>query len=245
MKVDVTLPAIARLAQLEQEIPGWSPTDQLFALFTMVVMGASVRGDVLELGSWCGRSSAALGLAAKLCGDTKVYCVDLFPEREDWHQNPDGSYSMTVETGGAIVRAYHHQTVWKEPFERDIAPLYRTHRGILEIFTHHVARLGIEDLVVPFRGTLAAFLDSGQAKRKFRLAFIDGDHGYDAVCADIQRVQDVLLPGGWICFDDAFTSYEGVDRAINELIVSNPVFDIGQQMTRKLFVARKRIDGGQ
>jgi predicted O-methyltransferase YrrM len=242
MKVDQ--PAIDRLAAIAQNIPGWSPADQIFTLFTMVLMGAGTEGDVLELGSWCGRSSAALGLAAKLCGNTKILCVDLFPEKDDWHQNADGSYSMTVKLSGGVVRAYHHQTVWKEPFERDIAPLYVKHRGILEIFTQNIAQLRIDDVVLPYRGTLATFLAGAPPDRKYRLAFIDGDHGYDAVCADIQLVQKVLVPGGWICFDDAFTSYEGVDRAINELIVSNPEFDIGQQMTRKLFVARRRQSAG-
>lgn len=245
MKTESTRPVISRLAELERDIPGWSPTDQLHTLFTMVMMTAGIPGDVLELGSWCGRSAAAFGLAAKLCGNTKVYCVDLFPEKDAWQRNADGTYSMTVNLGGEIIHAYHHQTVWKEPFERDIAPLYVEHHGILEIFAQHIKRLGLDDVVIPYRGTLAGFLDRQPHERKYRLAFIDGDHGYDAVCADIRRVQSVLLPGGWICFDDAFASYEGVDRAINDLILSNPAFDVAQQMTRKLFVARRRPNSGQ
>lgn len=244
MKMETHQPIIARLAELERDIPGWSPTDQLHTLFTMVMMSAGMPGDVLELGSWCGRSAAAFGLAAKLCGKTKVYCVDLFPEKNDWLRNADGTYSMTVRLDGEEFRAYHHQTVWKEPFERDIAPLYVEHQGILEIFTQHIGRLGLDDVVIPYRGALAGFLDRQPHPRNYRLAFIDGDHGYDAVCADIRRVQKVLLPGGWICFDDAFASYEGVDRAISDLILSDPGFDVAQQMTRKLFVARKRSNSG-
>ncbi len=245
MKSGEVRAAIDRLGELVQDIPGWSPVDQLYTLFTMVMMSAGTEGDVLELGSWCGRSSAALGLAARLCGNTKVFCVDLFPERDDWHQNADGSYSMTVRVGEEVIRAYHDQTVWKEPFERDIAPLYEKHRGILEIFTQKLSKFGVDDVVFPYRGTLPAFLGGRPSDQKYRLAFIDGDHGYEAVCADILMAQKVLVPGGWICFDDAFTSYDGVDRAINELICASAEFDVRQQMTRKLFIARRRANPGR
>jgi predicted O-methyltransferase YrrM len=231
---------ISRLEEVARDIPGWSPVDQLYTMFAMVLMTSGTDGDVLELGSWCGRSSAVLGLAAKLCGNTQLSCVDLFPERDDWHQNEDGSYSMTTTIAGTVVRAYHEQTVWREPFERDIAPLYSKYRGVLEIFKEKMSQYGLDDIVSPYKGTLAAFLKTFPLKNKFRLAFIDGDHGYEAVCADIGLVDSVLSPGGWVCFDDAFTSYEGVSRAIEELIIANPAYELGQQMTRKLFVARKR-----
>jgi len=73
-----------------------------------------------------------------------------------------------------------------------------------------------------------------------KFAFIDGDHGYDAVCKDIENVERYLVPGAWICFDDAFSSYEGVSRAIQDMIINNPEYSFGQQMTRKFFVARKK-----
>ena len=240
MKARPASPMVVRLEELARDIPGWSPADQLHTLYTMVLMTSDIEGDILELGSWCGRSSAALGLAAQFSPDTKVYCIDLFPERDDWHQNEDGTYSMTLRVDGEEMRAYHGQTVWKEPFERDIAPLYLDHSGILEIFGETILKYGLDQVVSAHKGTLTTFLKTRPLARKFRLAFIDGDHGYDAVCADIRLVDRVLLPGGWICFDDAFTSYQGVDQAIEELIIANPVYDLGHQMTRKLFVARKR-----
>lgn len=240
MKLQHTAAAISKLEEICKAIPGWSPTEQLYTLFTMVMMTSGMSGDILELGSWCGRSSVALGLAAKLCGHTRVHCVDLFPEKEDWQQNKDGSYSMTVTINGNVVQAYHDQTVWQEPFERDMAPLYTHHRAVLDIFMENVSEYDLGDVVVPYKGTLATFSQAGHAANSFRLAFIDGDHGYEAVRADIKLVDRMLMPGGWMCFDDAFTSYRGVDQAIEELIVRNPEYELGQQMTRKLFVARKR-----
>lgn len=235
-----TSPILTQLERIAHEVPGWSPVDQLHTLFTMVYATSGLRGHILELGSWCGRSAVALGLAAKLCGNTKVFCIDLFPEKDDWHRNEDGSYSMSVTIDGQVMKAYHNQTVWQEPFERDIAPLYVNHHGVLEIFENSVSTNGLDGVVIPHRGTLKSFLRTGGRSHELRLAFIDGDHGYDAVCGDIKLIDSVLVPGGWICFDDAFTSYEGVNGAVKELIIANPGYELGQQMTRKLFVARKR-----
>lgn len=49
---------------------------------------------------------------------------------------------------------------------------------------------------------------------KCKLAFIDADHSYDAVSADMQHVDEHLV--GWVWFDDAFSGYEGVSRAIQD-----------------------------
>ncbi len=240
MTVERTVAAISQIEKLAQDIPGWSPPDQLYTLFSMALMTSASGGDILELGSWCGRASVALGLAARMSGATKVYCVDLFPERDDWHQNADGSYSMTITIDGKEIKAYHEQTVWKEPFEQIMAPLYKNNSGILEIFNEKVAQYGLTNVISAYKGTLSDFLGKHPTSRPFRLAFIDGDHSYDAVCNDIRLAENRLAEGGWICFDDAHTSYAGVNQAINELIISNPRYDISQQMTRKLFIARKR-----
>ncbi|HEY8133602.1 MAG TPA: class I SAM-dependent methyltransferase, partial [Thermoanaerobaculia bacterium] len=79
-------------------------------------------------------------------------------------------------------------------------------------------------------------------KGRIRFAFIDGDHSYDAVCRDIDAVHRFLAPGGWIAFDDAFSSYDGVSRAIEDRIINSGKYDYAQQLTRKCFVARRRAD---
>jgi hypothetical protein len=52
-------------------------------------------------------------------------------------------------------------------------------------------------------------------------------------------IEPLLVPSGWICFDDAFSGYTGVDDAIAEGIINSKNYDIMQQLTRKLFAARK------
>lgn len=235
-----TTPVTDLIDQAAKTIPGWSPPDQMFALFSLVFSSAGLSGDILELGSWCGRSAVALGLAAKLSGEGRVYCVDLFPEKEDWYRNPDGSYSFAVTIDGKRHSAYQHQTVWAEPYLREIVPVYERFSGPLDAFNMAMASNQLGELVNAYKGDMVSFADSASGDLALRLAFIDGDHSYAAVTQDIRIVERFLLPGGWLCFDDAFTSYDGVNEAIRELIVESGRYHLCQQLTRKLFVARRR-----
>lgn len=233
-----TIPMIVSLENAVKDVPGWTPIDQLHSLFMLAMSTSELEGDILELGSWCGRSAIALGFAARLTGKAKVVCVDLFPEKSDWYENSDGSHSFKVALEGKVFNAYNEQTVWKEPFERDIVPVYARNPSLLKTFQKSISDQNLQDLVTTFRGDLDLF--SAHAPKDFRckLAFVDGDHSYDAVCGDIARVEKFLIPGGWICFDDAFSSYEGVNQAIADKIIANPRYGVAQQLTRKLFVAK-------
>lgn len=232
-------PAWTQLETLVADIPGWSPLDQLFLLYTLTLASQGVPGDIVEVGSWCGRSAVVLGTAARLAGPARVHCADLFPDRSDWTRNPDGSFSFAVTIAGRTYGGYQEQTVWAEPFNAQIEPVYHASPRLLDRFTTTIRQAGLEEIVLPHRGDLATLLAAQGPDFRCRLAFLDGDHGYDAVCQDIDLIDRHLSPGGWLCFDDAFSSYTGVDRAISEKIIGNPRYDLCQQMTRKCFIARK------
>jgi predicted O-methyltransferase YrrM len=239
-----TTPIFEQIDKTVADIHGWSPLDQLHSLFNLVFLTAGTPGDVVEIGSWSGRSASVLGLAANMVGNTRVHCIDLFPAREDWSQNPDGSYSFQVTLGDRVYKGYHEQTAWKEPFERDIATFYERHPSLLDAFNEVITRHGLDQVVRPYRGDSASFVAASQGSVRCRLAFIDGDHSYQAVSRDIRNVETLLVAGGWICFDDAFSHYEGVNRAIEEWIIGSGRYDPCQQMTRKFFVARRLPAGG-
>ena len=231
-----TEPAWSQIEALTAEIPGWAPLEQMYTLYTLGLMSKGVPGDLLEIGSWCGRTSVVLARAAAAT-DTILHCIDLFPERGDWSENSDGSYSMAVDIGGDTYRSYQDQTVWSEPFKTQILPVYERFGSIYEAFRQHAEMAGVDSVIRVSRGD-SGMLEDGE-NGPFRLAFLDGDHGYETVMKDIARVDARLSVGGWICFDDAFTTYEGVNVAINEAIIGNPNYELCSQLTRKLFVARK------
>lgn len=234
-----TTPIVRRIEEIVKDVPGWTPADQLFALFNLVYLTADLRGDILEIGSWCGRSTAVMGMAARLVGKTRMVCIDLFPEKDDWKQNADGSYSFSVRIGDKTYGGYRDQRVWKEPFEQDIAPVYAKYSSIYEVFRKTIRDNNLEEIVTAIRGNSDAI--KGMSDAHFKLAFLDADHSYDGVCADIRNAERDLVKGGWICFDDAFSHYEGVDRAITDLVVNSGRYELCQQMTRKFFIARKKV----
>jgi hypothetical protein len=93
---------------------------------------------------------------------------------------------------------------------------------------------------VPLKGDSDLFKRAVDPAFQCRPAFIDGGHDYDFVARDIDNLTPLLVPGGWICFDDAFSTYKGVDRAIEDHILANPGFELSKQLTRKFFAARKK-----
>jgi predicted O-methyltransferase YrrM len=240
LNATTTTPVMNQLEALVADVPGWSPLDQLYTLFQLAYATSGLPGNIVEVGSWCGRSALALGLAVRLSGQGHVYCVDLFPGKDDWTQNRDGSYSFRVSIGGQTYGGHQTQTVWQKPFESDIAPLYTRRHSLLDLFVENISARRLHDVITPLKGNTDVFARSMPSDFRCRLVFLDGDHSYESVCRDIETMERFLVPGGWICFDDAFSSYDGVNRAIQDRILGDPRYELGQQMTRKFFVARKR-----
>lgn len=239
----ICIPITEQIEELVSDIPGWTPLDQLYALFNLVYSLAGVDGDIIEIGSWCGRSTVVLCLAARLTGTPVVHCVDLFPEKKDWMVTADGHHYFRVRLGDREIEGYKgFGGVWEEPYQRDIASVYARHESVYEVFRDTLERKNMADLVKVYRGTSDMFANTAPESLRCKFAFIDGDHSYEPVRNDILTIDRFLVPGGWITFDDAFSVYEGVNRAVTELVIQNPRYELAQQMARKLFVARKKTD---
>ena len=240
MVIKRTFSLIQSIESAVVDVPGWTPLDQLFSLALLALSTRNIDGDFLEVGSWCGRSSIAIGIAASMMDNTCLSCIDLFPTKEDWYQNDDGSYSFSVKINSQRIDAYNLQTVWREPYEKSILPVYEKWHGTLDAFKHFISENNLQSYVKPHKTNLSTFLTQ-EKDRKIKFAFIDGDHSYEAVSSDINCIKQCLVPGAWICFDDAFSFYKGVDRAITDWIINSKDFSYSQQLTRKLFVAQYRL----
>lgn len=182
-------------------------------------MGLSATGNILEVGTWCGKSALALGLAARERG-TKVFCVDLWPEEKDWFKTESG-YKFMVEGD----TSFDECAIYTETFENYFLPVYRK-GGPYRVFRENVVRFDLEDVVYPIRGTTKDIPKDLYAG----LAYIDADHSEDAVKQDIERVRKHVH--GWMIFDDANGRWPGVLNAVNDLKV------FGSQITERLYAAR-------
>jgi len=230
--------ATSMIDRIVEAVPGWSPADELLALYTMALATAHITGDVLEIGSWCGRSTAVLGHAVRVTGRGNVHAIDPFPTGKDWYTNPDGSHSFSMELEGISIGGYQDQTVWDEPFQDVKKTVYNQHESPYDIFKTVMSSEGLSDVVKTHRGTSSMFASKAPDDTKVRMAFIDGDHSYESVCNDIANVEKYLQIGGWIAFDDAFTVYEGVNAAIVDKVMSSGRYESGQQICRKMFAAK-------
>lgn len=239
-KLRATEPVHEMLSRAVREIPGWSPVEELFGLYSAAVFDPTVPGDLVEVGAWCGRSTIALGLAAKSLG-RKLHTVDIFPERDDWYQNPDGTWSIRLTIAGRTVEACNVTTVWDKAFRETVLPVYSNGQSPRKLNDAAVARYGLQDHVKVHRATAQMFLEAAAATTRFKLVFLDADHGEAAVQKEIESFLPLLSPGGAMCFDDAFTSYDGVDEAIVRYLLERKpaVIDQSMRLTRKMFLARK------
>ncbi len=233
-------PIYDTLRRAVEAIPGWSPVEELFGLYAAAVFDDRVPGDLVEIGAWCGRSTIALGLAARTLGRV-LHSVDIFPEKDDWYQNGDGTWSIRLTIGGETVDACNITTVWDAAFRETVLPIYAKGSSPRLRHAEAIANFGVGDWVKVHRATATMFLAGVRRDSAFKLVFLDADHGEAAVGAEIDGFLPFLSPGGVLCFDDAFTSYDGVDDAIvKRLLEREPaVVDRSMRVTRKMFLARK------
>src|SRR5258706_2702809 len=167
--VDVVLRAAAEAA------PGFMPADEGLALYA-IAERAAVLGPLLEVGTYCGKSTIYLAAAARQHGAT-VITVDHHRGSEE-HQ---------------VGWDYHDPSLVDRVVGRiDTLPTMRR-------TLHHA---GVEDCVVAVVGrsaTVAAVWST-----PLGLVFIDGGHTEDTARLDYQSWAPHLLPGGLLAIHDVF-----------------------------------------
>jgi predicted O-methyltransferase YrrM len=145
---------------------------------------AGKRVDVVEVGSWKGRSTLALSA----CQGT-VFAVDHWIGQ--W--GPDA------------------------PFEGDV----------FSVFRRNVAAEIEAGKVLPVPGqsdAVAVDVVCGLAGGQVDMVFIDAEHSYEAVRADIALWRPLVRSGGMLCGHDYSGDWPGVVRAVNESV---PGFQVG------------------
>lgn len=97
-----------------------------------------------------------------------------------------------------------------------INEIYST-QDVLAAFHRNFAThpLGHGSRLMPIRSTSLDAAQSTLCDRAFDLVFIDADHSYEAVKADIAAWEPKVREGGILCFHD-YGVFPGVTRALNE-----------------------------
>lgn len=139
---------------------------------------ASLKGPCLEIGSYCGKSAAYIGLGCKEAGGI-LYSLDHHEGSEE--QQPGQEYfdpELLDEKTGRI----------------NTFPLF-----------HHVLReLSLIDTVIPVVAKSAAAARLWHTP--LALIFIDGGHTFEAAFGDYNAWVSHLIPGGVLAVHDIFAS---------------------------------------
>ena len=194
---------------------GWLHDDAARYLKKLVLSTAKLSGDLLEIGSWYGRSSIVIGLKAKKSGD-KLYCIDT------WNTK---SWDTIAQGLPKDRRKYLWEDMDKNP---------------LKTFISNIKAAGLENVVESLVGSSELFKEIWINPLKF--IFIDGCHYYDFVREDA-KWKEFLVVGGIIAFHD-YTSgaWKDVKVAVDdEMDIDNRFEGIGEAQSIKAFMCRSKL----
>ena len=157
-----------------EDVRGFLPDHDGQQLFEWANQAAPI-GPLLEIGSYCGRSTLWLGQAAK-AHDTVVIALDHHRGSEEHQPGESHHDEALVDTTGQF-----------DSFGE---------------FRRNIAAAGLEDTVIPIVArseTVGPYWQGGLG-----MVFIDGGHSLDAALADYRAWATHVLPGGILAIHDVF-----------------------------------------
>ena len=158
-------------------VKGFLDADEGAALYEHA-LAASGLGPLLEVGSYCGKSSVYLGAACKR-KQTILFAVD--------HHRGSEEHQLGEE--------YHDPELYDSRFAKmDSFPQFR----------HTLARANLEEVVVPI--VAPSVLAARYWSTPLGLVFIDGGHSMQAALNDYRCWAGHIIRGGYLVIHDVFPS---------------------------------------
>lgn len=196
---------LAALSRHANTIPGMCDNDKLHALCE--ILRYSPPGDIVEIGSWWGKSAFILGRLAISYGLGNLLCVDPWTNAHLVQNEP------LVDRCSAQMDAEEAFTI----FEMNLLPYNANH-------INYLRTPSVEGAELYGSGNPVSSPSFGRTSYCGEIAVlhIDGNHRYEAVSADVNAWSAFVSDGGWIVIDDYLWPYgDGPQRAGNELLESN------------------------
>lgn len=157
------------------QVKGFLAEDEAAALY-YAALALSPKAPVLEIGSYCGKSTVYIGSACKQAGGV-LYALD--------HHRGSEEHQLGEE--------YHD------------ADLYDASVGLMDtfkVFRKNMRSADLEDTVIPLVATSS--LASRGWNTPLSLVFIDGGHSMEAAMTDYQSWAGHIIPGGILAIHDLF-----------------------------------------
>jgi predicted O-methyltransferase YrrM len=177
------LPIAPKLPLDINNVKGFLDADEAAALYSHA-LAAAERGPLLEIGSYCGKSSVYLGMACK-AHQGILFAVDHHRGSEE-HQ---------------VGEQYHDPDLYDARFGKmDSFPQFR----------NTLAQADLEHTVVPIVASSA--LAARFWSTPLALVFIDGGHSMEAALNDYRSWAGHVMRGGFLVIHDVFPNPEDGGR---------------------------------
>lgn len=212
-------------------IPGQCDDLKLMALAHIFRVVPS--GDLVEIGSFQGRSAFAIGWLARHYSIGNLICVDPWDNSKVEDQgNQARLVNSELQRGRELV---------------DFEKIFQSFIGAISLLDNaSYIRETSEEAVKIYQKAVAAGylpeneLDALPVTGQLALLHIDGNHRYDHVRRDIDLWLPWVKPGGWVLLDDYVWAFgDGPKRAGDELLQTD-LFDVAFTATDTLFLRRKQ-----
>lgn len=165
---------LGEIVRLFKTIDGWLTKNEGLLLYLLAKR--TVKGDVVEIGSWKGKSTVFLGLGCLEAGSGKVYAVD--PHKGDYGQVSVNHKSTLSEFKKNIKRARLNEV---------IVPVIKTSKEAAEKWNKPLGLLFIDGLHDFGNSELDFRLWSPFIKEGGIIAFHDAFCGYPAIFRVIEK----------------------------------------------------------
>ncbi len=208
-----TLPACNRVSSwlhYSDQILGHSSHDKFAAL--LAALADAPVGDVVEIGSYWGKSASWLGFAVQFYGTGALLCVD-----------PWTNEAALQKESPAFMAEINRRTVAGEAFEGFVMAMGIFPPGLVNVLPlQSDAAADLFTKSTPACTVESAAFGTTTFCQKISLLHIDGNHDYGVVCLDRDLWCPHVLPGGWIVFDDyVWLHGDGPKRAADEYLATH------------------------
>lgn len=196
---------IAALFRHAEGIPGMCDHEKIRALCELFRHAPS--GDIVEIGSWWGKSAFVLNWLSRCHGVGQLLCVD------PW----SNEHLIQKDEKGLVDRVPANADEALTVFQINLQPYAHGAVNYLRLPSVEAAReyRRSREVITPAFGRTTY---SGQ----IAVLHVDGNHSYENARSDVDAWADLVLPGGWIVVDDYIWPYgDGPQRVGDEFLAAH------------------------
>ena len=196
---------LAALCRYTNLIPGMCDDDKFHALVNIVQH--AVNGDIVEIGTWWGKSAFIFAFLAHFHRIGNVLCIDPWANEnliqgekivDSGSEQADADEAFEVFQVGLIPLANMRLNFIRKP-SVEAAGVYRQSREVCSDAFGTTTYTG-----------------------KISILHIDGNHSFAAANSDMVSWSDLVSPGGWIIVDDYIWPYgDGPKRVGDDFLGAN------------------------